>query len=82
MLLALATVLLPAVLTVAPLCVSDVDCHLNGLCVGGSCRCGPSWAGPTCGRLNLQPVNPAQMGYVQRNVTSWGGNAVPTPANA
>ena len=67
---------LPAVLTTAPLCASDIDCHLNGVCVGGDCWCDPSWAGTTCGRLNLQPVNPAQMGYVKRNVTSWGGNAI------
>lgn len=61
-------------------CTSDLNCHLNGRCTRGRCACESAWTGPTCGSLALQPVNPLQMGFAERNATSqttsWGGNAV------
>ena len=63
-----------------PACASDLDCHLNGRCAGGICVCDTAWVGSTCGALDLRPVEPLQMGFVERNATSqttsWGGNAV------
>ncbi len=70
----------PALAATPSVCTSDLHCHLNGRCTGGSCACESAWTGPTCGSLALQPVNPLQMGFAERNATSqttsWGGNAV------
>ena len=40
-------------------CSSDLDCSLNGHCMGGLCRCDKPWTGVSCGELKcpLQSIN-------------------------
>eukprot|EP01046_Picozoa_sp_COSAG06_P097055 COSAG06_NODE_43165_length_374_cov_1.312727_1_plen_70_part_01 len=33
-------------------CTSDLDCRLNGKCVGGTCQCSAAWRGANCSTLN------------------------------
>eukprot|EP00051_Salpingoeca_urceolata_P007514 m.98249 g.98249 ORF g.98249 m.98249 type:complete len:475 (-) comp15269_c0_seq2:41-1465(-) len=38
-------------------CNSDLDCELNGVCDGSLCRCHRGWTGPSCGLLDLMPID-------------------------
>ena len=39
-------------------CSSELDCGLNGDCIGGACACDAAWRGATCTELNLVPLAP------------------------
>ena len=52
-------------------CTRPFDCELNGICVGGACRCHPGWRGETCGELALTPAS-KNAGY--RRVCTKGTN--------
>lgn len=38
-------------------CKDDYDCELLGSCVSSQCVCAKGWTGPSCGSLDLSPVN-------------------------
>ena len=56
-------------------CASDLDCSLNGDCVGGKCACDAAWEGEQCERFATLPTPPG-MDIKEENVTTWGGQAV------
>jgi len=59
-------------------CKTDWDCSLAGTCTlsTGVCSC-DAWAGGSdCSYLSFLPVDKEQMGYVDPQHSSWGGNAV------
>ena len=57
-------------------CTGDLDCQLNGQCVGGTCSCFPEWTGANCSKLNLLPATKGHGLYgLESNWSSWG-NAV------
>lgn len=52
------------------------DCQLNGVFVGGACKCDIGWTGPSCGKLDLDPNPVVAYGYGSPNdptTSSWGG---------
>jgi hypothetical protein len=54
-----------------PVCASDFDCHLGGVCThAGTCTCDPAWRGSTCELLN---VGAGAIAYQPPNRSSWGG---------
>ncbi len=60
----------------ATTCSRDEDCNLNGVC-GGVCVCDPGWRGPTCGLLNLLPLQVGASGMNEiPTSSSWGGSVV------
>eukprot|EP00040_Diaphanoeca_grandis_P017582 m.91933 g.91933 ORF g.91933 m.91933 type:complete len:536 (-) comp26511_c1_seq1:143-1750(-) len=64
----------------APVCTTDLDCSLNGVCSANVCVCDPGWNGTLCDTLMFEPA--LQSGVYGSNgsdpfaVTSWGGNAI------
>jgi len=73
----------------AAICTADLDCSLNGVCVGGACKCDRPWTDSAdgsegCSVLDILPhpndYVPAYGGprtstsYHKQNLTSWGGN--------
>ena len=70
-------------------CASSADCELLGDCVDGGCKCRPGFTGPSCGAVNLAPVNATahgavwpQAGDLEANTTfSWGFTVVYSPAD-
>ena len=70
-------------------CASSADCELLGDCVDGGCKCRPGFTGPSCGAVNLAPVNVTahgavwpQAGDLEANTTfSWGFTVVYSPAD-
>jgi hypothetical protein len=72
-------------------CEDAASCSYNGVCPQGSptaqCACHPGWRGPSCGELDLQPVDKAKLGYRAlatdgTNVSSWGMPALYDAASA
>ena len=60
-------------------CKDDVDCSLNGDCIGGVCACDAAWSGhPSCDVLAFDtPAQTRDLGYHNASgYSSWGGNAV------
>ncbi|KAL3938096.1 MAG: hypothetical protein SGBAC_006925 [Bacillariaceae sp.] len=59
-------------------CQDDSDCSYNGRCrTDGRCQCSDAWNGPTCGELDLLPVDKTKLGFRQVddngcNISSWG----------
>lgn len=60
-------------------CSTDLDCQLNGICDGSTCRCDFGWRGASCGELALgesavavryEPEPSAGGGW------SWGGSPI------
>jgi hypothetical protein len=66
-----------AVVLASATCKTDRDCNLLGTCTpGGACTCDPGWAGATCARADLKPLD-LSLGYQPANGdSSWGGRAV------
>ena len=73
-------------LALAPLhaCLSDLDCHLNGVCDlapgVGRCVCDAAWRGESCAELALLPSTPgdgtcdaSRNGTARGFTTTWGG---------
>jgi len=59
-------------------CTTAADCSLGGVCTASRCVCWPTWSGPNCSVLNLQP-SPATCGGAFRrpkNQSSWGGSVL------
>eukprot|EP00051_Salpingoeca_urceolata_P010074 m.122744 g.122744 ORF g.122744 m.122744 type:complete len:407 (-) comp16574_c0_seq2:462-1682(-) len=57
-------------------CASQLDCSLNGDCVGGRCHCDAAWAAaPQCDVLAIEPMD-VSTGYHNATYASWGGNVV------
>jgi hypothetical protein len=52
-------------------CTSDLDCRLNGKCVGGTCQCSAAWRGANCSTLNLQPTA-SSADLRQPGISTWG----------
>ncbi len=65
-------------------CSSDSDCNLNGVCVTGACVCDRGWSGPSCGQLDLLPVEARSPAATSGQIwppqglqqSAWGGNVV------
>jgi hypothetical protein len=56
-------------------CSTESDCHLNGDCSKGACACDAGWTGPTCGQLDLGPVDKAKRpGLSYKNNATWGAS--------
>lgn len=55
-------------------CHFDVECSLNGRCIGGICECFAGWGGTACGTLALlpAPVVSAYGGGIGGRTSSWG----------
>lgn len=68
-----------ALLSFAAACVTDADCHLNGLCTAGACVCDEGWVGPACGQLDILPVDPRDGMNEMPASSSWGGSVVLAP---
>ena len=79
--------------------IRDAECATNAQCFGGTCKiatfnghnngngsctCPPSWTGPRCQLLRLQPALPTAPGLVLRhaNTSTWGGGAVQAAVDA
>ena len=61
-------------LAVAPVCTSDEDCQLNGICsAAGKCDCDAMWEGEHCESIALTGPGSFAYGGTQSNITSWGG---------
>jgi len=61
-------------LAVAPVCTSDEDCQLNGICsAAGKCDCDAMWEGANCESIALTGPGSFAYGGTQSNITSWGG---------
>jgi hypothetical protein len=61
---------------------SDLACSLNGVLVGGKCKCDAPWRGSVCAKLDILPKKKGGLpayGFAP-NVTSWGGNAIQNDA--
>ena len=57
-------------------CADDWDCSLAGDCVSGACVC-DAWAtGDDCSYLNMLPVDPTRLGYLDPVHSSWGGTVL------
>lgn len=63
-------------------CENEMDCSLGGDCVGGKCVCIPTFTGPKCAALNLQPAtgDPLFTDDGDHDAT-WGGNVVQDPTD-
>ena len=62
-------------------CQSELDCQLNGVCVGGKCVCDAAWSGnANCSQLAFLPAK-VQNGYgsVGSPRSSWGGGVHQDP---
>ena len=55
------------------------DCSLGGTCENGACKCWPTWTGPNCSVLNLQPTEHIGAWERKGNQSSWGGSIVQDP---
>ena len=67
------TALLPLLLAgAAP--PADNRCSLNGHVAGGVCVCRPSWRGPSCASLVLQPA--VKVFEVPEGWTAWGASPI------
>lgn len=65
------------VTTRPPLCTTEADCSLAGVCTTGVCVCDGWSHGNRCEELNLLPVDSTQPGY--RNTSgynTWGGASI------
>eukprot|EP00936_MAST-01D_sp_MAST-1D-sp1_P001429 g1429.t1 len=62
-------------------CTSPGDCHWGGDCVGGRCRCDPTWTGAHCAALHLLPA-PAPDGKGEGNGKGNGLGTYPADAPA
>lgn len=63
---------------------SDLACSLNGVLVGGKCKCDAPWKGAVCAKLDIRPKKkgtPPAYGFAP-NVTSWGGNVIRNDAGS
>jgi hypothetical protein len=59
----------------ASLCVDEMDCGANGVCLkNGRCQCDRPWRGPQCSNLALLPVDRNVSGYHLPTSSSWGGS--------
>ena len=58
-------------------CTGDGDCF-GGRCEHSACVCPPSWGGPHCQVLRLQPARANSPGLALRSVetSTWGGQAI------
>jgi hypothetical protein len=56
-------------------CASDLDCSLNGRCMGGACDCDAAWEGAQCERFSWLPT-PAGADLKEPNVTTWGAGTL------
>ena len=62
-------------------CESDWDCSLAGDCVNQKCVC-DAWAtGADCSYLNMLPVDPERLGYLDDVHSSWGGTVLYSQAD-
>jgi hypothetical protein len=58
-------------------CSTDADCSLNGVCSGvGHCECDSAWRGPSCGQLDLLPLQNNSGIYKNPQARSWGASLV------
>jgi hypothetical protein len=59
-------------------CSSDLECHLNGRCVGGLCHCNPAWAAvPNCSVMAVLPGRAeAHQRFGSSESSSWGRSVV------
>lgn len=57
-------------------CHSDLECSLNGKCVGGGCICKRSWRGAACELLNFVPAKDVRSGIFHINISTWGAGVV------
>lgn len=58
-------------------CTTEADCALAGDCVGGRCKCDPSWRGENCTELALLPATTDDAAGLRRpNSSSWGGSVI------
>ena len=59
-------------------CSSDLECHLNGRCVGGLCHCNPAWAAvPNCSVMAVLPGRAeAHQRFGSNESSSWGRSVV------
>ena len=82
------SLIITGLLSAVSACSTDDDCHLNGICSSGACKCVPEWTGEHCGVLALEParVRP-RSGYDEGtpagddHVSSWGGSIIADPTN-
>lgn len=60
----------------APACASDEDCSLAGECdaATGTCVCDAWASGADCSLLALEAVDPARLGFLPREHSTWGGS--------
>ena len=57
-------------------CADEWDYSLAGDCVSGACVC-DAWAtGDDCSYLNMLPVDPTRLGYLDPVHSSWGGTVL------
>eukprot|EP00040_Diaphanoeca_grandis_P013761 m.69504 g.69504 ORF g.69504 m.69504 type:complete len:434 (+) comp24099_c0_seq1:91-1392(+) len=64
---------------VGEMCINDEHCSLLGTCTPqGRCKCLPGWAGYSCARADLAPLD-ITLGYHNATESSWGGRPVKDP---
>jgi hypothetical protein len=51
------------------------NCSLGGTCNHGVCSCEPSFTGPSCSILNLEPADTGRALF-RSNASSWGGSVL------
>ena len=68
----------PAPVAATADCTDNLDCSLNGVCSGGSCRCDAAWHGANCEYMALAPTNAAH-DFKEPGMTTWGGSIVNIP---
>jgi len=56
--------------------VSDVGCSLNGECVGGVCKCDPSWAESSCEKMRFMPAKSFPAYGTNPSIVTWGGGII------
>ena len=63
---------------------AELACSLNGVLVGGKCKCDAPWKGANCAKLDILPKKKGSLpayGFAP-NVTSWGGNIIKNDAGS
>jgi hypothetical protein len=63
---------------------AELACSLNGILVGGKCKCDAPWKGANCAKLDILPKEKGSLpayGFAP-NVTSWGGNVIKNDAGS
>ena len=67
-----------SVITASSNSTANHKCSLLGVWDGGKCHYDTGWAGTTCSKADLKPLD-TKLGYHNASAASWGGRPIQVP---